>query len=199
MFSFNEYIIFILSYLLGSVPFGLIIVKLKGLGNISQQGSGNIGATNVVRVAGKKLGAITFLLDFLKGFIPVDIYQYFYPENYLVISIIALLSVVGHIFTPWLKFKGGKGVATGIGVIFAINYLVGLLCIITWLACFKASKISSASALLSFGLMPFYFFFTGENYIIITFGAILSILVFAKHHSNIKKLLNGEESSFRGK
>ncbi len=198
MFSFNEYIIFIISFVLGSIPFGLLIVKFHGLGNISEQGSGNIGATNVVRVAGKKLGALTFGLDFFKGFLPVVIFKYFHHESYEALAIIAISAVLGHMFTPWLKFKGGKGVASGVGVIVGLSPVVGLLCLATWGACFKATKISSAAALLAFTLMPFYFFLIeGGNKPYLIFAIVLSLLVYLKHHKNIARLLNGKEGSFK--
>lgn len=198
MFSFNEYLFLALSYILGSIPFGLIIVKFYGLGNISKQGSGNIGATNVARVAGKKLGIMTFLLDFLKGVLPVLLYMKLFPDSNYGHFVSAGLAVLGHIFTPWLKFRGGKGVATGLGTVFAINYMVGILCIVTWLICFKITRISSVSALLCYGLMPIFFYFMeNNNDYIMHFSIFLSIAVFIKHHANIKRLLNGEETSFK--
>lgn len=200
MFSFNEYIIFACAYLISSIPFGLIIVKFYGLGNLSNQGSGNIGATNVARVAGKKLAILTFILDFIKGFLPVVIYKIMFPENPLGFSLTALIAVLGHMFMVWLNFKGGKGVATGIGVVFAINPLAGFLGVLSWVICFKFTKISSASALCCFGLIPFYIILTGTKDIeLIIFSAILTFLVYMKHYQNIIRLLNGEESSFKKK
>lgn len=200
MFSFNEYLLFGFAYLLSSIPFGLIIVKINGLGNISAQGSGNIGATNVARVAGKKLATLTFLFDFMKGFVPTALYKTLFPENILGLCVISLISVLGHMFIIWLKFKGGKGVATALGAIFAINPVAGLLGIATWVTCFKLTRISSASALCCFGLMPFYLMLVESGNInIIIFSIILCILIYAKHYQNIIRLLKGEEANFKKK
>lgn len=199
MFSFNEYLILLLAFTLGSIPFGAIIVKINGLGNISEQGSGNIGATNVVRVAGKKLGIITFTLDFFKGLIPTLLCQYIFPENHQLLALTAILAVLGHMFTPWLKFKGGKGVATGLAVILSINHITAIACIITWVVSFKLTRISSVSAIISYSLMPFYLFFADKNISndILLFAITLSILVFIKHIPNIKRLLEGNEGNFK--
>ena len=201
MLPFNEYIIFTFAALLGSIPFGLIIVKFSGLGNISQQGSGNIGATNVVRVAGKKLGALTFICDLLKGLIPLVIYKYFYPESYLGMAIVASIAILSHMFTPWLKFKGGKGVATGFGVLLGINPIIALATIFTWIVAYKSTKVSSIGALASYGLLPIYFFFfePSKSKELLIFSIILSIVIWLKHHENIKRLLNGEENAFKKK
>lgn len=195
--GFNEYLFIAIAYLLGSVAFGSILTRICGFGDISKQGSGNIGATNVVRVAGKKLGAATFLLDFLKGFLPAFIYSQIISDA-LAVYIVAMASVVGHIFPIWNKFKGGKGVATGFGAILAVSYMLLLVAIGFWVATYKLKKISSLSALVSYGLLPFVsFFIYPENKYLMIFLFILSVIVFVRHKANIKRLLNGEEGKIK--
>jgi glycerol-3-phosphate acyltransferase PlsY len=191
VFSFNEYLFFASSYLIGSIPFGLIVAKLAGIGDITTQGSGNIGATNVMRVGGKRLGVIVFLLDFLKSFIPTTAYMlYFGPNDGVLIC--AILAVIGHILPIFNKFKGGKGVATGFGAIMAINIIVGVFALLLWLVCYLVTRISSASALFAFALMPFAFLFS-KNINIMIFAIALSLIIYARHIDNIKRLLNGQE------
>ncbi|MDX1949037.1 MAG: glycerol-3-phosphate 1-O-acyltransferase PlsY [Rickettsiales bacterium] len=200
MLSYNEYLFLAIAYLLGSVAFGVIITRLLGLGDITKKGSGNIGATNVVRVAGKKIGGIVFLLDFLKGLLPAFIYKSFLlsSETSVALYLIAFASVIGHILPIWHKFKGGKGVATGFGAILAIDYILFLIAILLWIITYKLSKISSASALVSYGLIPFIGFAMHQNnFFLISFLMSLSAIIFYKHIPNIKRLLNGEEKPFR--
>lgn len=198
MFTFNEYLYFIVSYLIGSIPFGIIVARLYDIGDITKQGSGNIGATNVARVGGKKLGTITFLLDFLKCYIPTTIYIYIYGNNDGTL-ICAILAVIGHILPAFNKFKGGKGVATGYGAIMAISPVVCIISLLIWVICFFSTRISSASALLSFALMPFVFFFINRsgNTNIFLFAIVLSSIIYIRHIENIKRLLNGGEKGFR--
>ncbi len=203
VFAFNEYLFLIIAYLLGSVAFGVIITKFLGLGDITKQGSGNIGATNVVRVAGKKVGGLVFALDLLKGFLPAFIYKmYFFEADsnstpHYAIYLIAMASVLGHIFPIWRKFKGGKGVATGLGAILALKPVIFLLTIFIWLLTYKTTRISSLSALASFGIIPFLSFGIYQNNFYLLFFLIsLSLIIYFKHISNIKRLLNGEEKPF---
>jgi glycerol-3-phosphate acyltransferase PlsY len=196
VFSFNEYLFFAVAYLIGSIPFGVIVSKIAGIGDITKQGSGNIGATNVARVGGKKLGFITFFLDFTKGCLPAVIFIEYFGAS-LSALIFSLLLIIGHIFPIFNKFKGGKAVATSFGVIFTISPIVGIFTALLWLACFKITKISSASALFSFALMPFSFLFvTNQNQVLI-FAMAVSLIIYIRHIENIKRLIMGSEKSFK--
>ena len=201
MFAFNEYLLFGFSYLLGSIPFGVIVVKFAGLGDIYKQGSGNIGATNIVRVAGKKLGVITFLLDFIKGIVPSLIFFNFYNEisENEVLAIIAVLTILGHCFPIWLKFKGGKGVATSFGIVLALSYQVFLIVVLIWFLAFKLSKTSSIGALVAYGLLPFVSFAvnTKQDPSLLICYFLISVIIFVRHIPNIKRLLKNEEKSFK--
>lgn len=182
---------FVGGYLSGSVPYGLILGKMAGLGDIRNAGSGNIGATNVLRVGGKKLGAITLLLDALKGVIPVLVAKQFHMD-YAVIA--ALGAFIGHLFPVWLKFKGGKGVATAIGVLLALWWPVGLAIICTWLITALLTKYSSLSALVAFGAAPLLAgLLTDGNFQIIVTTLIVATVVWMRHHENIRRLIKGTE------
>ena len=197
MFSFNEYLFLPLAYLIGSIPFGVFVAKLGGIKDITKQGSGNIGATNILRVGGKKLGALTFILDFLKGLVPITIYIYLYGLTIFTLYG-AVLCVIGHIFPIFNKFKGGKGVATSLGVIMAINPQVCLIMLALWVLLFLITKISSASALFIFAMMPFVILvINSQNKEFMIFGIVLSIIIYLSHTANIKRLLNGTEKSFK--
>lgn len=182
---------FIGGYLSGSVPYGLILARLAGLGDIRKAGSGNIGATNVLRVGGKKLAAITLLLDALKGFIPVLIARQFHMD-YAVLA--ALGAFTGHLFPVWLKFKGGKGVATGIGVFLALSWPLGLSVIGVWLAVALIGRYSSVSALAAFGLAPLLAAMLTQDFQMIVVAFTISLIIWARHHENIRRLLRNEES-----
>lgn len=197
-FTIYDFLVLILAYLLGSIPFGLIIAKYSGIGDLRKKGSGNIGATNMTRVAGKKLGAFTLLLDGLKGIIAVLIARYAtVGENNSeeIISITAGLAVLGHIFSIWLKFKGGKGVATTLAVYLAVYWPLGLATIIIWLLVFLKTKLSSLSAIFSMLTAPTIalYFADRAGYEIVYLSFFLSVIVTARHHSNILRLINGEE------
>lgn len=180
----------ILGYLLGSIPFGLILTKRAGLGDIRGIGSGNIGATNVLRTGNKKLAALTLFLDMVKGAIAVLLAAFLDPNSAQYAAFAALL---GHLFPVWLKFKGGKGVATAIGVITALAWPVGVVVMATWLATAKLFKYSSLAALVAIGTCPIYMFFYGK-YNLILLTALIAILVFYKHRENISRLYKGLES-----
>ncbi len=178
-----------LAYLLGSVPFGLLLTKLAGHGDIRAIGSGNIGATNVLRTGNKFLAALTLLLDGGKGAAAVLIVAHFDPALAASAGLAALL---GHMFPVWLKFKGGKGVATMIGVLLALSWPVGVFVMLVWLAVALIMRLSSLSALVAVGSAPvFYFIYEkGEALGLIIF---MALLVFVKHADNIKRLVNGTE------
>ena len=187
----TEYLYYILAYLSGTIPFGLLIGKMYGI-DIRTAGSGNIGATNVKRLIGKTPAIITFLLDGLKGFIPVVIAKISgLDEN--CILIIGFCAILGHIFPVWLKFKGGKGVSTAIVTYFATSPLLGLSISITWVVVFKISKISSLSAILAFIFAPIYAYLIG-NFNLFIFSIFVSSLILIRHKENIHRLLNNAEN-----
>ena len=183
-------IIIILSYLIGSIPFGFLLTKIFLKKDIREIGSGNIGATNVLRTGNKLIGYGTLILDIFKAVIPVLIIKYQYPE-FLFLSSLSIF--LGHVFPIWLKFKGGKGVATYLGILFCINYILGFVFIISWFLIFLISKYSSLSSLIASLTIPIYHFFIidNENYY---FFIILFILIFYTHRKNIKRLINNTES-----
>ena len=179
----------IFSYLLGSIPFGLILTKIFLKKDIRKIGSGNIGATNVLRSGNKLIGYITLFLDILKAIIPVVYIKLNYPD---LIYISSLSVFLGHVFPIWLKFKGGKGVATYVGILFSINLIFGFIFCISWLLVFLLSKYSSLSSLVASLSVPLFLFFTDGEQII--FFVILFVLIFYTHRENIKRLKNKEES-----
>ena len=182
-------IIIVTSYLLGSIPFGLILTKLFLNKDIRNIGSGNIGATNVLRSGNKLVGYSTLLLDILKAILPVLYVKFFYPDFIYISSLSVFL---GHVFPIWLKFNGGKGVATYVGILFSINIIYGLVFGITWIIIFLVSKYSSLSSLLGSISIPVYLFFVNGDQII--FFIIMFVLIFYTHRENIKRLKNKEES-----
>ena len=182
-------IISILSYLMGSVPFGFILTKVFLKKDIRDIGSGNIGATNALRAGNKSLGYGTLFLDIIKAIIPVVYVKLNYPDYIFIASLCVFL---GHIFPIWLKFKGGKGVATYVGILFSINLTIGFVFIGVWFFTFLISKYSSLSSLFGSLSVPIYlFFFTNQNLI---FFSIIFILILYTHRENVKRLKNKEES-----
>ena len=182
-------VISILSYLMGSVPFGFILTKVFLKKDIRDIGSGNIGATNALRVGNKSLGYGTLFLDIIKAIIPVIYVKLNYPDYIFIASLCVFL---GHIFPIWLKFKGGKGVATYVGILFSINLTIGFVFIGVLFFTFLISKYSSLSSLCASLSIPIYlFFFTSQNLI---FFSIMFILIIYTHRENVKRLKNKEES-----
>ena len=185
-----DYLIIIAtSYLLGSIPFGLILTKLFLKKDIRNIGSGNIGATNVLRSGNKLIGYSTLLLDILKAILPVLYVKYYYPDFIYISSLSVFL---GHVFPIWLKFNGGKGVATYVGILFSINLIFGFVFGIVWIIIFLFSKYSSLSSLLGSISIPVYLFFVNGDQII--FFVIMFVLIFYTHRENIKRLKNKEEN-----
>ncbi|MBI1216636.1 MAG: glycerol-3-phosphate 1-O-acyltransferase PlsY [Alphaproteobacteria bacterium] len=177
-------------YLSGSVPYGLILTRLAGMGDIRKEGSGNIGATNVLRLGGKKLGAVTLLLDALKGAVPVLVAKSLHMD-YAVMA--GLGAFFGHLFPVWLKFKGGKGVATGLGIAFGFSWLLGLMLCGIWMLVAAISQYSSLSALVAFGLSPLVAMrLTGSLQVTAVFF-VLAVIIWIRHHANIKRLAAGTE------
>ena len=204
-FDFNYLLILLffsfMGYLIGSVPFGLVLTKMSGLGDIRNIGSGNIGATNVLRTGNKKIALLTLILDGSKGALALFLLTSILTNtsilslyNYeLIMSVVAISSILGHCFPIWLNFKGGKGVATGFGTILFFNLIVGIIALIIWVLIAKLFKISSMSALISYFLIPFLMVFnSAENYFIIA-SIFISLICWFQHRENIKRLLNRTE------
>jgi len=192
-----DIVFIILAYLFGSISSAILICKLFGLQDPRTFGSKNPGATNVLRLGGKKIALLTLLGDSVKAVIPVLIAKFF-GLSHMVQSFVVLAACIGHMFPLFFKFKGGKGVATGFGGIVALAWPVGLMTLATWLVIAITFRYSSLSALISFLLLPFYVWLLSEpNYLL---GCtLLSIIVIVKHHSNIKNLLTGKEDKFSDK
>jgi glycerol-3-phosphate acyltransferase PlsY len=177
-------------YLLGSIPFGLLLTKTAGLGDIRAIGSGSIGATNVLRTGRKSLAAGTLLLDALKGAVAVLIFRILGPHGAEYWA--GLGAVIGHLFPVWLAFKGGKGVATSYGVLIAIAWPVGLAAGAIWLAAATLLRISSLAALVSFAAAPFLAWALADGGVV-ELSLAITLLVFVRHHTNIRRLLAGTE------
>ena len=183
-------IIGIISYLMGSIPFGLILTKLFLKKDIREIGSGNIGATNVLRSGSKIVGYTTLSLDILKAVIPVIFVKTYYTDFLHLASLCAFL---GHVFPVWLKFKGGKGVATYVGILFAINIYFGIIFTLCWFVIFGITKFSSLSSLVASISIPVYLIITSQVDGIFFF-IIMFVLIFFTHRENIKRLKNKEET-----
>lgn len=181
-------------YLLGSIPFGLLLVKLLGKGDLRQTGSGNIGATNAVRAAGKKVGAVVFLLDAVKGAAAVLVGNALGgPTGALVGGAAAL---IGHCYPLWLRFKGGKGVATLFGILFALQWQLGAIALGVWVAAFLITRMSSAGGLLAAASAPIAGWgYEHARYYLLGF----TLLIFWKHRANIARILSGTEPRFGAK
>ena len=193
----NLIIICLSSYLIGSIPFAFIITKISGQGDIRKIGSGNIGATNVLRTGNKSIAAAVLIFDILKGYLPtLYISNYLFESKYneLTIYILGSIAVLGHLFPIWLKFKGGKGVATYIGFIFAVNYILGIFFVFLWLFIAFIKKYSSLASIISLLAIPFLMLFLDYKPSIFLFFFIISTILITKHYSNIKRLINKSES-----
>ncbi len=184
------FIIIFCSYLIGSIPFGFLLTKFFLKKDIRDIGSGNIGATNALRTGNKAIGYSTLSLDILKAVLPVIFIKFNYPD-YIYLS--SLCVFIGHVFPLWLKFKGGKGIATYVGILFCIDLMFGLIFIFTWLIIYLIFKYSSLSSLIASLSIPAYLllFLNGKN---IFFFLIMFVLIFFTHRENIKRLINKEES-----
>tara|TARA_Y100000590_G_C15473156_1_gene921001 strand:+ start:75 stop:650 length:576 start_codon:yes stop_codon:yes gene_type:complete len=178
----------IISYIIGSIPFGFILTKIITKKDIRNIGSGNIGATNALRSGNKLVGYLTLLLDISKAILPIIYLKYNYPE---LIFISSLCIFLGHLFPVWLKFKGGKGVATYLGIIIAIDLYLATVFGIIWILIYLISKYSSLSSIIASAAIPIYVFFVYEKDLF--FFIIMFVLIFYAHRTNIKRLLNKEE------
>lgn len=185
-----------MGYLLGSIPFGLVITRMAGLGDIRKIGSGNIGTTNVLRTGRKSLAAATLLCDALKGTVAALLARQFVgPDAALIAGFAAFL---GHLFPVWLGFKGGKGVATYLGILLALAWPVGIAFALVWLAMAFTLRYSSLSALTASLVSPFVLLAIGDNRTALVFGA-MSLILWIKHHENIGRLVSGKESKIGAK
>ena len=181
----------LISYLLGSIPSGLILAKILNKTDLREHGSGNIGATNAFRVGGHLLGVLTLVLDLIKGMSSVVLAQVLeieFPAFY------GFICIIGHVFPIWLKFKGGKGVATALGVILAIYPIIGILSLGLWVIIFKASRISSIASLFSLAFSILILCLVADDYINSIFLVMSLILIVFKHKDNIIRLYRGEEN-----
>ena len=189
--AFPAIIAAVLGYLSGSVPFGLILTRMAGLGDVCSIGSGNIGATNVLRTGNKALAAATLLLDALKGTVPAALGYHFLGIEGGVIA--GLFAFLGHVFPVWLGFRGGKGVATYIGVLFGLDWRMGLLFLAAWIATAAITRYSSLSALVAMVVIPVVQFFTGDLKLA-ALALVMTVIAWIKHRANISRLMAGTES-----
>ena len=183
-------VIGIICYLVGSIPFGYILTKIFLKKDIRNVGSGNIGATNVLRTGNKFVGYSTLFFDTFKAVIPVIYVKFNFPEFLYIASLCAFL---GHLFPIWLRFRGGKGVATYVGILFAINIYLGLVFILSWLITFGLSRFSSLSSLIASISIPVYLLILAQ-FNQVFFFTIMFVLIFFTHRENIKRLINKEET-----
>jgi len=184
------FLVILVSYLMGSIPFGYILTKVFLKKDIREIGSGNIGATNALRTGNKSIGYLTLTFDILKAAIPVLFIKINYPD---LIHISALSVFIGHVFPVWMKFKGGKGVATYVGILICMSLNLGIVFIISWLIIFFISKYSSLGSILSSLIIPIFIFFN-SNHEIEYFFIIMFVFILYTHRENVKRLINKEES-----
>ena len=195
----NTLFLISIPYFIGSIPFAFLLTKFFGYGDIRKIGSGNVGATNVLRTGKKSLAVVVLLLDIFKGYLPITLLSFFYYMQIELNEIIYFSSfvIIGHIFPIWLKFKGGKGVATYLGFILSIDYIIGVIFILFWILIASIKKYSSLASILSLLIIPFFTYYTNYNLNLIIILVLLSILIIIKHFSNIKRLLNKSEDKIK--
>jgi len=186
----------VLGYLIGSIAFGMVLARVMNLGDLRAIGSGNIGATNVLRTGNKKAAALTLILDGAKGAVAVLLARHFAGEA--AAQIAALAAMIGHCYPVWLRFQGGKGVATFLGILLALAWPVGLACCVVWLIASFATRISSMGALAAAAASTFLLVFMGYGSAL-TLGILLTMLIFSRHRANIKRIKAGEEPKIGAK
>ena len=191
-------ILIVFFYLLGSIPFALIIPKIFGYGDIRNIGSGNVGATNVLRMGNKYMAFLVLGFDILKGILPFIILSEFFNSMEMLTRVfICHFAILGHIFPIWLKFKGGKGVATYIGFLIGLNFYLAITFLFIWLIIAFISKYSSLSSIISTLIAPIYFIFLTSDTYTGCFLFFIFLIIMLKHHENIKKLLNKSENKIK--
>ena len=191
-----DYSLIILAYLFGSISTAIIVCKLMGLPDPRGEGSGNPGATNVLRLGGKKAAAITLLGDFIKGLIPVLVAKYLNATD-LVLALVGFAAFIGHLYPVFFHFRGGKGVATMLGVLFGFDLYVGLATALTWLFVAKVLNISSLSALIATLLAPVYLWWLAYSLDLLVVTAVMTVILYWRHRSNIQNLLSGKEGKIK--
>lgn len=189
-----DYVLITTAYLFGSISTAIIVCRMMGLPDPRTQGSNNPGATNVLRIGGKKAAALTLLGDMLKGLIPVLLARLF-TDDPLVIASVAMAAFIGHLYPVFFGFRGGKGVATALGVLLGMAWQMGVAGIVTWLVVAKVFRISSLAALIAATLAPLFGWLLGLPVEYLVMMAIMSVLLIWRHRSNIRKLLAGSESA----
>ena len=191
--TFEIFLVFLLSYISGSIPFGLILTKLFLNKDIREVGSKNIGATNVLRTGNKFIAGLTLFLDISKGIVPILITNYYFPN---LIYLSGLMAFLGHIFPIWLRFKGGKGVATYLGIIFSLSIQLGFVFCITWILIAFVTKYSSLSSIMS-ALIIFIFAFLNNNFELTSYLFITFIIILYTHRQNIVRIKNKTEDKIK--
>ena len=181
------------AYLLGSFSSAITLSKIMGFADPRSEGSNNPGATNVMRIAGKKAAALTLFGDMLKGFVPVLLATFFIPQA-LIIALIGLAAFLGHCYPIYYQFKGGKGVATAIGFVLAFDWISGLVVIAIWLIVAKVFKLSSLAALIAFICLPFIYYGLHLDFIVSALLLIVTAVLTIRHKENIRRIINGEEA-----
>ena len=179
------------AYLIGSIPFGLVLTRLAGFGDVRHIGSGNIGATNVLRTGNKPLAAATLLLDGGKGALAVAIGNVYWGPDIAIVA--ALGSLIGHLFPVWLRFRGGKGAAIGLGILLALAWPVGIAACLTWFAVACVFRYSSLAALVAFAASPAFAWWLADPQTM-EFAAFMAVVIWLKHAGNIRRLARGEET-----
>lgn len=185
-----SFIAILIGYICGSIPFGLLLAKAAGLGDVRSIGSGNIGATNVLRMGNKKIAALTLLLDGLKGAVPVLLLTQFGGSRAGMIA--GLAAMAGHIFPLWLGFKGGKGVATSLGVLFGLYWPLGLIFAALWLGLAFVFRFSSLAGLTTSALTPLWAYLMGRHDLVVP-TALIALVIWIMHRANIERLMKGDE------
>lgn len=201
MITFQSFLFFVGSYLVGAIPFGLLFSKMVGI-DVRLEGSRNIGATNVSRVLGKKLGLLTLLCDGLKGYLPMYAAARFLPDSEqkeLLVCLCGIMAVLGHMFSVYLGFKGGKGVATSLGAFLFLSPLAIAISLVIFVAAVSLSGFVSVGSLLAAGLIPIWLWLLGASSVTVGMAAVVAVLIWFKHSENIGRLLQGKEKSWKTK
>jgi len=190
-FGYDALMALLAGYLIGSIPFGLLLVRLVGKGDVRKVGSGNIGSTNVLRAAGKGVAAVTLLLDAAKGLVPILLAERLWPGG-VAEQFAAAGAFLGHCFPLWLRFRGGKGVATLIGIGFGLHWTIGLSIVVVWLLVARLSRISSLGGMSAAAAAPLAALAFGHREFLLVLSLLFAI-VLIRHHANIRRLIAGEE------